>query len=213
MGFPAPPIVSLQHVAAGSARDRHLGWGVLVAADVVLAPAPEKLLASEDDWFEVLLASFPRPTRRVAGDGHRPPRVDLERIAVDRVEVRNLAGGPEGLAVVTLADASRHTPLHTAYDVRAVARSIDAEPGLWRALVVAGVLPDGVLERPLSDLDLVVEAERATRRRRVDEHCHERGGTVAFGFCCVFPWSSCCKARVAGDTPDDVTSAGGEPGV
>ena len=37
MGFPAPPIVSLQHVAAGSARDRHLGWGVLVAADVVLA--------------------------------------------------------------------------------------------------------------------------------------------------------------------------------
>jgi hypothetical protein len=166
----------------------------------------EHVLASQDDWFEVLLASFPRPTRRPAGDGHRPAHVDLERIAVDRVEVVGRSGAAEALAVVTLAEASRHTPELTAYDSRAVARSIDAQDSVWRALVVAGVLPDGVVERPLTDLDLVVEVERAARLRRVTERCHDRGGTVALGLCCIFPWSRCCKARVGDRDTDDVRS-------
>jgi hypothetical protein len=175
MSYPCTPVVSIQRVDAGSARDRHRSWGVLVDADVVVAP-PLDGFADPQVGFEVLLASRP-------ADGS----FMIERIAVQRIERYGLNANLD-LAVLAfrLAVPSRHRAYLGTYDLAAFAAAFAGSPDAWAALVAGGVVPRDVLDRPLDALDPIVAEEQRRRRDGVEDHGYDQVVDLLQGWCCIF---------------------------
>lgn len=182
MAFPAPPVVSLQRPGAGTALDRHVSWAVLVAPDIVLAPAPEKELVDLSQRFEVLITSAPRRAQVVA-----------ERIVVQHVQVLRPKAAAGGLAILTLRTASRHFPFVSDADPRDAGPLLDQGLTFWAALEKIGAVPPGTLEQPLGLLRGAVKVEQAEvdASLRVDEPA--AGETEALKLCCVIWWRTCCS--------------------
>jgi len=179
----APPVVSVQRVAAGDAVARHLAWGALVDADVVVAPTPAAWLLDPEVTFEVLLASSRRTGPGVT-----------ERLPVRQAALAGLQGSPDGaIAVLRLAHPSAHRPFTGAGDVDDLARRLAEAEDVWAALEEAGAVPRGVRNLPVEAvLGPVAAWEREHRARLVRNALVETPGQLAYSLCCwLLP--VCCR--------------------
>jgi hypothetical protein len=198
MGYAGEPIVSIQRIDSGSAKERHLSWGVLADCDTVLSP-PFAAIHDPDVDFEVLIAS-----------SYLDGSFKIERIAVRRIDLCGLRGHVR-LAVpfFHLAQSSHHTGrLQEPQDLNGFLRTAAATGDAWEMLEKYGVIPTYVRRRRLSVLDVVVEEERRRRADLVVNRLREMGD-VEFWPCCMVHWS-CCRLGIP--WPTDIADPGPEEG-
>ncbi len=198
MGYAGAPIVSIQRIEAGTARDRHESWAVMLDCDTILAP-PIRDIHDPSINFEVLIAS-----------AYKDRSLKIERIAVRRIEVYGLANHAK-LAVpfFHLAQSSHHVGmLPEPEDLDAFLERAVATGDVWGALEMSGVIPKYVRHRRLSVLDVVVEEEGRRRKELVVDRLR-KDGDIEFWPCCLPHWG-CCKSGVPWPTdvlqprPEDV---------
>jgi hypothetical protein len=182
MSGPCVGVVSIQRDGAGDAVDRHLSWGMLVDADAVIVPAPLDWLRDPDVTFQVLIASARR-----TGPGL------VERIQVRSATTIGLAAQPDGAAaMLRLAQPSAHRPFAEGFDSAAIEAALGADPDVWTALEITGVLPADVRTFPVSEvLGPVSIWERDRRENLVRDRIDTPGGVIGILCCWIIRCNRC----------------------
>ncbi|GAA2208146.1 hypothetical protein GCM10009850_036040 [Nonomuraea monospora] len=159
----------------------HIAVGVLADSGVVLVPEPPAELTDPDREIEALIIPNP-PTEHTLIERIAPSRIAT--FALDRRE-RVI------VAVVMLAERSRHAGQIHRYDPPSIARVLEEGGDFWDALEVTGAIARGIRTIPDELLREADRLERLQRRLRPSHYLSHTYESVAWGVC---PWLPKCPS-------------------